>query len=407
MNAFYFVALFVAATSEDLDTPALGWDYLWPYGPNHTCDCGQVPALGEYFESKVDCLAAYADDEYQWCLLGDVGVSVSQCASAVSTVPYVNNDGCSSLCTQLVLGSISMDDFLATCRFNFFADFEDEVATGWSSCYSNLVYGWSDYDPSSVQHAPLKVLHKVTTAQECQSLCQAVDECIFWTWRAYADREGDVAGFQNPPLTCLLYDQAYMDGVFGTVMPTSTAFATETPFCNMPAKPECLVDVFNRPYVNLLEPYECLLCDCVATCAWKSPYHLSGPAFCPEEYRDECAYTREATTTTAVPTITTGTEIVLETTAPTTVTTIALETTAPVTPVGSLLTTFTEESTPPVTVGTSTTTRIPPEETTQPAVTGGTATTVPSVCEGDCPDDCDEPEVYVDCEEPCEDCLED
>eukprot|EP01055_Gregarina_sp_Pseudo9_P005917 Gregarina_sp_Pseudo_9__5916@NODE_940_length_2045_cov_335_887338_g882_i0_p1_GENE_NODE_940_length_2045_cov_335_887338_g882_i0NODE_940_length_2045_cov_335_887338_g882_i0_p1_ORF_typecomplete_len399_score27_17PAN_4/PF14295_6/1_6e03PAN_4/PF14295_6/5_5e03PAN_4/PF14295_6/1_8e06PAN_4/PF14295_6/1_8e04PAN_4/PF14295_6/1_5e04_NODE_940_length_2045_cov_335_887338_g882_i07191915 len=388
----YFEFVMLVASAEQL-----GWDYKWPYNANHTCACTQVPALGDFFESEEECLQAYSEDEYQWCLFNGQGVTDSQCDEAVAIAEGVTNEKCGEQCTGVVAGVSSLDEFETGCKFNFYADFGDEVAVGWTSCFSNMVYGWSDYDPnSSVQKAPLKIFQSVESPTACQSLCQAVTDCVYWTWRAYLDSPAEAsastAAFQNEALTCLLYDQEYIDGVLQTDVPTSSAFAVPTAYCNVEAIPDCLVDPFGRSEVDYFEPYACLMCDCVSKCAWKSPYHLSGPAFCDPEYRNECSYKRPAWTSTMPPCETETPSTVSETTIEleeslTTTTGIALETTFP----------------PTDTMGTSTTVLA----TSTMAATMGTATTTRSSCPecDECEDDCDEPEVYLDCDEPCEDCL--
>eukprot|EP01054_Gregarina_sp_Poly1_P010131 Gregarina_sp_Poly_1__10130@NODE_691_length_6736_cov_671_948118_g521_i0_p1_GENE_NODE_691_length_6736_cov_671_948118_g521_i0NODE_691_length_6736_cov_671_948118_g521_i0_p1_ORF_typecomplete_len424_score20_28PAN_4/PF14295_6/7_1e05PAN_4/PF14295_6/1_8e04PAN_4/PF14295_6/1_8e04_NODE_691_length_6736_cov_671_948118_g521_i0611332 len=350
------------------------WDFQWPYGPNYTCACQSVPAIGEFYNTEQECLEAYADDRYQWCYHEGQGVTSSQCDDAVAIAEGATNDYCSSICTNLVAGTVTMEEFQATCKFNFYADFGDEVAVGWESCFSNLVYGWSDYDSSnSVQAAPLRVFTDVEGAVQCQALCQAVAGCSYWTWRAYPDATGSLDAFQNEPFTCLVYGQDYIEGVLNTVMPSSDVFALPTPYCNFPAITECMVDPFGRQVVDLFNPYSCLLCDCIAKCAWKSPYHLSGPAFCEREFRNECEYERPVWTSTLPPCESdpvTDTTIELEPTeeTPDTGTTIELETTTE----GSV-----DETTMPSTdtMGTQTPGIAPTGEIDQSTVTSGTSTT--------------------------------
>eukprot|EP01057_Protomagalhaensia_wolfi_P001515 Protomagalhaensia_wolfi_Nauph_80__1514@NODE_191_length_3230_cov_466_609213_g144_i0_p2_GENE_NODE_191_length_3230_cov_466_609213_g144_i0NODE_191_length_3230_cov_466_609213_g144_i0_p2_ORF_typecomplete_len402_score38_29PAN_4/PF14295_6/2e03PAN_4/PF14295_6/6_9e06PAN_4/PF14295_6/1_8e04PAN_1/PF00024_26/7_5e02PAN_1/PF00024_26/0_0029_NODE_191_length_3230_cov_466_609213_g144_i019213126 len=392
---FVYLLVTTAATES--------WDFHWPYGENNSCVCEQVEPLGDYYTSQSDCLKAFAADEYQWCFYEDQGITDSQCDSVVAIAEGMDNDSCRAMCTGLVTGGTTFDDFSMRCKFNFHADFGDEVAVGWSSCFSNMVYGWSDYDPTnSIQAPPLRLFSNVESPVRCQRLCQAVDDCVYWTWRGYADGGGEHTGFQNEPLTCLLYDQSYMDGVLNTVMLESDVFTTSTPYCNFPAVNECLVEPFRGTPVQLFEPYGCLLCDCVSKCAWKSPYHLSGPAFCLPEYRDECEYERPVWTSTLPPCETeeaTETTVSLESTMGST-TTIGLEDStttiedSEVTPeLGAMTTPAPEEMTHTGTSTTSpmTTTSAPPDLSTHT----GTSTTRPH---GSC-DDCEQLEVIV---EPCD-----
>eukprot|EP01056_Protomagalhaensia_sp_Gyna25_P001119 Protomagalhaensia_sp_Gyna_25__1118@NODE_1546_length_1749_cov_1644_269006_g1254_i0_p1_GENE_NODE_1546_length_1749_cov_1644_269006_g1254_i0NODE_1546_length_1749_cov_1644_269006_g1254_i0_p1_ORF_typecomplete_len443_score75_59PAN_4/PF14295_6/1_6e03PAN_4/PF14295_6/3_2e06_NODE_1546_length_1749_cov_1644_269006_g1254_i0791329 len=397
---------------------AESWDFQWPYGENNSCVCQEVEPLGDYYTSQSDCLRAFAADEYQWCFYEDQGITDSQCDGVVAIAEGMDNDSCRAMCTGLVTRDTPIDDFSKLCKFNFHADFGDEVATGWSSCYSNMVYGWSDYDPTSpVQITPLKVLREVEGPTQCQTLCQAVEGCVYWSWRGYPDTDIMTEdGFQNEAWTCLLFDSYYMEGVLNTVMPMSDIFAAQTPFCNMPAKPECLVDPFNQPSFTPFEPYDCLICDCIPKCAWKSSYHLTGPAFCLPEYRDECMFDRPPPTTTPVPETTTTTVALESSTPAESSTTVELE--------GSTEEEILFSSTPDIgTMGTATTIRPGTEEftteeggilptTTEMPPTGGTSTTTrgPGGPGTECPDcpceDCDEPEVYVDCPEPCDECME-
>eukprot|EP01055_Gregarina_sp_Pseudo9_P000827 Gregarina_sp_Pseudo_9__826@NODE_1529_length_1521_cov_1476_539136_g1417_i0_p1_GENE_NODE_1529_length_1521_cov_1476_539136_g1417_i0NODE_1529_length_1521_cov_1476_539136_g1417_i0_p1_ORF_typecomplete_len428_score12_72PAN_4/PF14295_6/7_2e03PAN_4/PF14295_6/7_4e03PAN_4/PF14295_6/3_2e05PAN_4/PF14295_6/1_3e03_NODE_1529_length_1521_cov_1476_539136_g1417_i01231406 len=424
---------FVSQTILIASALAESWDYDWPYGANNTCKCQEVPALGEFFTSEDECLEAYADDEYQWCYHEGQGITDAQCDEAVTIAEGVTNDLCSSMCTNLVAGTLPYDEFETSCKFNFYADFEDEVAVGWTSCFSNLVYGWSDYDPSnSVQAAPLRVFSNVEGPVQCQALCQALDDCVYWTWRAYSDSEdeGSAIAYQNEPLTCLVFGQDYIDGVLNTAMPVSDAFAVPTPYCNFPAITECMVDPFGRDEVDYFNPYSCLMCGCVGKCAWKSPYHLSGPAFCEPEYRDECSYKRPVWTSTMPPCEsepeTSSTTIELEATESTieldsqptlepsdSVTTVALEegdvVTYPLT-VGTSTTTPEEFVTEQITVGTSTTPRSASatEDSSVTAVgTVGTQTTTSKAQE--CGDDCDEEDEddsFVDCEDCDDECID-
>eukprot|EP01054_Gregarina_sp_Poly1_P010153 Gregarina_sp_Poly_1__10152@NODE_695_length_6720_cov_673_553735_g521_i1_p2_GENE_NODE_695_length_6720_cov_673_553735_g521_i1NODE_695_length_6720_cov_673_553735_g521_i1_p2_ORF_typecomplete_len400_score44_41PAN_4/PF14295_6/1_1e03PAN_4/PF14295_6/0_00061PAN_4/PF14295_6/1_8e04PAN_4/PF14295_6/1_8e04_NODE_695_length_6720_cov_673_553735_g521_i139325131 len=392
----------IAIASAVVAAQELGWDYKFPYAENGTCHCEKVPALGRYFESEKGCLEAYAADKYQWCSFEGRGVFDSQCDEAVAVTEGVTNEDCSASCTSLVVGTMSLNEFQTTCKFNFYADFGDEVSIGWDSCFSNMVYGWSYYDPSNeVQAAPIKFLSDVEGPVQCQSLCQAVDDCVYWSWRAYPNKEGmdDANSFQNEPLTCLLFDKSYIDGVLNTVMPTSDAFATATPYCNFPEITECMIDPFGQDTVDLFNPYSCLLCDCVAKCVWQSPYHLSGPAFCEPEYRDECSYSRPVWSSTPAPS--------------STETTIALESTETTVELDSTETTVNLDSTEPFptnTMGTSTPSHFTELSTSSVPFTGGTATTTATgkapcpECD-DCEDGCDEPEIYLDCEEPCDECM--
>eukprot|EP01056_Protomagalhaensia_sp_Gyna25_P001730 Protomagalhaensia_sp_Gyna_25__1729@NODE_1903_length_1430_cov_2599_107836_g1254_i1_p1_GENE_NODE_1903_length_1430_cov_2599_107836_g1254_i1NODE_1903_length_1430_cov_2599_107836_g1254_i1_p1_ORF_typecomplete_len434_score43_70PAN_4/PF14295_6/1_7e03PAN_4/PF14295_6/3_1e05PAN_4/PF14295_6/1_8e04PAN_4/PF14295_6/1_2e04PAN_1/PF00024_26/7_4e02PAN_1/PF00024_26/0_0039Mucin15/PF15672_5/6_8_NODE_1903_length_1430_cov_2599_107836_g1254_i1791302 len=377
---------------------AESWDFQWPYGENNSCVCQEVEPLGDYYTSQSDCLRAFAADEYQWCFYEDQGITDSQCDGVVAIAEGMDNDSCRAMCTGLVTRDTPIDDFSKLCKFNFHADFGDEVATGWSSCYTNMVYGWSDYDPTnSIQTPPLRLFSNVESPVRCQRLCQAVDECVYWTWRAYADGGGEHTGFQNEPLTCILYDQLYIDGVLNTVMLESDAFTTSTPYCNFQAVDECLVEPFGGTPVHLFEPYSCLLCDCISKCAWKSPYHLSGPAFCLPEYRDECEYERPAWTSTLPPCereehtettidIATTTDVSLDPT-----TTIKLEgsatinelTDSGVTPESEAMTTPPPEEmthTGTSTTSAMTTTPVPPPDV---GTLTGTSTTSPHIC-GDC-----------------------
>eukprot|EP01053_Blabericola_migrator_P005150 Blabericola_migrator_1__5149@NODE_2659_length_2488_cov_402_197439_g1665_i0_p1_GENE_NODE_2659_length_2488_cov_402_197439_g1665_i0NODE_2659_length_2488_cov_402_197439_g1665_i0_p1_ORF_typecomplete_len452_score30_53PAN_4/PF14295_6/1_8e04PAN_4/PF14295_6/9_1e05PAN_4/PF14295_6/1_5e04_NODE_2659_length_2488_cov_402_197439_g1665_i04231778 len=379
----------IAVLSIGVATCFAAWDYSWPYGVNNTCECQEFSIEGDLYETEAECLEAYANDEYQWCYHNGVGITASQCTGVVTIAEGVTNDMCGGLCIDLVAGQASYEVFAQSCKFNFYADFEDEVAVGWSSCFSNYVYGWSDYDPSnSVQSPPLRLLPEVLGPTMCQSLCQAHPDCAYWIWRAYPDEEGNTGNFQNAPLTCLLYDQAYIDGVLSTDMPTDSTFANPTPYCNFDAVSECMVDVFNRPSVNLLQPYSCLLCGCTGKCAWQSPYHLSGPAFCPLEFRNECAYKRPTWTTTLPPCEPeTETTLDLETTSGiSSETTIELDSSAPET----TTTTITLESMESTTtielittgevmfhVGTSTSTTPPTPTPTLNVQLTGTATTRP------------------------------
>eukprot|EP01056_Protomagalhaensia_sp_Gyna25_P004013 Protomagalhaensia_sp_Gyna_25__4012@NODE_3616_length_510_cov_762_895966_g3059_i0_p1_GENE_NODE_3616_length_510_cov_762_895966_g3059_i0NODE_3616_length_510_cov_762_895966_g3059_i0_p1_ORF_typecomplete_len124_score11_05_NODE_3616_length_510_cov_762_895966_g3059_i039410 len=121
----FYLALFTACAAQEL-----GWDYSFPYAQNNSCDCQEVPAVGDYYISKDDCLVAMARDKYQWCQHDGQGITNSQCQDAVSIVPGVSNDVCHASCTNLVAGTLSFEKFSEGCKFNFWADFGDEVATG-------------------------------------------------------------------------------------------------------------------------------------------------------------------------------------------------------------------------------------------------------------------------------------
>lgn len=289
MRIIYLVTSVLANAGEK-------WSLSWPYGEDGSCKCSKAAIGPIVFDTEASCVEAFVDFEFETCHDGvdtdTSGFREDQCQYAVAREQGLRNSDCLGMCTQVVAGEISLNRFKRSCELEFIVQFDDSVALSSSSCFDNLIYGHSDFNRHSIQGEPLEVYKKVPSATLCQELCQAVPDCVHWSWRALSDPQALSSGFQNPPLTCILHSLEYMKEVLSVNV--GNDFADK--YCDRKQLPSnCRTTEIN----NLLDT-SCLVCGCISKCVRKSPVHVSGPAFC-QNSKNPCAFERRTWTTTVAP----------------------------------------------------------------------------------------------------------
>lgn len=278
------------------------WTFSWPYTKNGACHCEEIspPAL-EAYTSQNACLNAFASNDYEYCSHNGHGVNEDQCSNAASISEGLNNGDCASLCTSLVAGVIPLEEFEEFCRFVMPVPFGPHaLSVSSESCYSNYVYGWSDFDSHNPsQTSPLRVFAEVPTASKCQELCQDVPTCAFFSWKGALESKAGNSGFQNKIHTCLLYTAEFQNKVLEVNLKATLA---SDAYCDLSEVTECLAKPWESGFVNIFNKYNCLTCGCETKCAWKSATHITGPAFClPASTEAKCEFYRPTWTTTPAP----------------------------------------------------------------------------------------------------------
>lgn len=414
-----------AAAGAQSGVDATQYTYTWPYGANNECKCEAVSSeqrvLGKpSFASEIECLEAFAIDTYEECQFeGKGGIEEDQCESAVSVAEGITNGDCSVKCTDVVAGILSLAEFRTECRFEYVVDFQLDYPTAsgakgsagndmslgvmpygqrtgrklsaaaafsaeeelcdlvWEkalgafgvaplpgSCYTNYVYGYKSYDPANtLQAKPLRVFPHVSSPVACQSLCQRIDDCVFFNWK-----NADVSapeGSQDADHECLLFDQTYVNAVLALTVDEELIAAGPSAFCDVSQAKDCATQVGSQ---LLTGNDKCLLCGCEAKCVWKEPQHITGPAFClpavsEDSHADDdvkasgtlCQISRPSWTTTPAPCDTTEADF----------TTPVASTTEG----GTSTSEGPDFTTPPIEEGTSTTAYTTPAPTQPPQTT--------------------------------------
>jgi hypothetical protein len=258
------------------------WVYDWPYGPSGECRCTEIDIqVPKGYETEKECLGGFSKEQYEYCTFEGRGLSEHQCGDAVSLTSQTTNAECEHECIKAVVGSSTIGDFAAQCKLETVVNFGDRVTTLPTTCFTNYVLGYADFNPQIPGRlAPLKLFENVDTAARCQSLCQEVSDCAWFQWRAVPDCDLPVTGYrpyQAAMHTCALYDMNYVNAI---MMADITSIAPDRSACDIEQFEAKCSDLFNVDHWNPFAPLQCLTCDCEQRCSFKTHTHVSGPAFC-------------------------------------------------------------------------------------------------------------------------------